>query len=509
MNTLRIIILTVSIETAMASPEAHLQISTFDDPGLLAECDTPCLVHADATNTSKAEEHNTFINLQYRFTFDDPDSGFWPQWDGTALPPRSKNEFDGGPLAAHVYDHPGAYTIRLEVRDEQGNRSSTTAQVIVNDANEVYSGRNTVCISVDKDMDGCPDGAATLKSQVRWPRFRNGKRYLLRAGRNYGSFGPIEIGGTASRIQIGRFGSGTKPIVGSIRVPRSTKKHSRIKSPEDWTNRVVIQDLDMSADNGEIVQGIAARHVLFYNLDISANKVTVEAGGGAHYHVCRKKHYATSKVAHPYNIGFVGINNYENDLQRAFGSGQMIWMGNHFDYAWEHNLRMWQWYKTIVSHNRMGGKSLNNGAGGKSNIKANGGGTDKPSTYPQARDSEKSGGCFTQSRYLVISHNDFGRADDTYTWNGISCQPQNSTEIEGVQDCIGEYNYFRKTARTATHVTSVNGGKNIVHRASIVEAGRSLRDNVGNNVEDSSQWDYGPWDGPYFVNNSFKWPLPD
>ena len=143
-------------------------------------CVAPCGIFFDASETTADSTNKPFHELQYDWNFGDASSGIW------AVTGKSKNTAFGS-VAAHVYETPGAYQARLNVRDRE---NFDTEQITINVQNpdEVFSGTNTICFSQTGNFNGCPAGAQqittsdydNIKSNIA-----TGKRLLLRRGETW------------------------------------------------------------------------------------------------------------------------------------------------------------------------------------------------------------------------------------------------------------------------------------------------------------------------------------
>lgn len=197
----------------------------------------PLAVQFNAIGTTHTKDNlDTFRELGYHFTFDDPNSGTWKHSG------KSKNAQIGGPIAAHVFETPGTYTVQVRAQDSEGDFSDTSIIITVTDPNEVYVGATTVVISTDSDTAGAPDGARLLTNQTSWPQWESGIRYLLMSGQDFSAFGDIDLN-LVQDIQIGKNGNGADPIVGQIDVERGSAPAT------NWAARIAISDLNSQAIN--------------------------------------------------------------------------------------------------------------------------------------------------------------------------------------------------------------------------------------------------------------------
>jgi hypothetical protein len=179
----------------------------------------PCAVTFSGSGTTKTGETNQFRNLFFSWDFGDSakDGEFWTT--GARVGVRSKNK-EIGPVAGHVYDTPGTYTITLTVLDAFGNINNITQQITISDADVVYAGNKTICYSSTGDFTGAPAGS-TQTTETSWSDIWNGnftlnaadKRILLRAGDVFDVDANINGASGVKNFVVGYFGSGAKPEI--------------------------------------------------------------------------------------------------------------------------------------------------------------------------------------------------------------------------------------------------------------------------------------------------------
>lgn len=171
---------------------------------------------AQATTSSGRTATSVYKHLHFRWDFGDPQAGTWVEGNqrGDA---RLKN-VAFGPIAAHVFERPGAHTVLLTVTDPStGERDQTTLTINVDDPNVVFSGTKTICYSTSASdsFSGCPSGAR-LKTGARWSTIVNdaapNRRLLLKRGDNFGG-GAGSFAGGSGPGHLGTFGSGARPTV--------------------------------------------------------------------------------------------------------------------------------------------------------------------------------------------------------------------------------------------------------------------------------------------------------
>ncbi len=168
----------------------------------------PLMVYFDASATTSTATSFPFNQCAFAWDFGDPLAGNF------ATTGKSKN-VAYGPLAAHVYETPGTYTVTLTVTDSAGTVAVDTVQITVTDPNVVFSGSNTIVVSRVGNFSGAPAGATQLTTTsfaTVAAQFAAGKRILLRCGETW----PITTGVTldvAGPGIIGSFATGSKPRI--------------------------------------------------------------------------------------------------------------------------------------------------------------------------------------------------------------------------------------------------------------------------------------------------------
>ncbi|KPA10835.1 PKD domain protein, partial [Candidatus Magnetomorum sp. HK-1] len=147
----------------------------------------PLGVNFTAGVPASTPESRPFHDLDYVWDFGDQSGNVW------AVSGKSKDTAQG-PVAAHIFETPGVYTVTLTTSDQSGPISVETVQITIQDPNLVYSGTNTICIcdAMSNDFTGCPSGAqqittddvSDIKSAVA-----SNRRILLQRGSSWSSDG--------------------------------------------------------------------------------------------------------------------------------------------------------------------------------------------------------------------------------------------------------------------------------------------------------------------------------
>jgi hypothetical protein len=139
--------------------------------------------------------------------FGDSSSGTW------ATTGRSKNTARG-PLAAHVFETPGTYTVAVVVTDVDNTSFTHQTTITVDDPDVVFAGDNTICFSTGSDFTGCPSGnevTITAFSEA-FAYAEAGMRLLLKRGDTFTGASRAYLDTPGPGI-VGAFGSGDPPAI--------------------------------------------------------------------------------------------------------------------------------------------------------------------------------------------------------------------------------------------------------------------------------------------------------
>lgn len=184
----------------------------------------PLAVTFDALGTTApALTSLPFSEIYYAWTFGDTAGGAtWAY--GTNPGVALKNEANG-PVAAHVFETDGSYTVTCWAfyLDSGGvlRSGSATTSITVTNADTVFSGTNTICISQNslpvQGVNGVPATAA-VQQVPNWSTIQTlaqtYKRILLKRGDTWDVNSGVDFNGSnAGPGIIGAYGTGDKPIV--------------------------------------------------------------------------------------------------------------------------------------------------------------------------------------------------------------------------------------------------------------------------------------------------------
>lgn len=220
-----------------------------------------------------AVSREPFLELEYKWDFGDVTAGTWAF--GSMAGVASKNAAVG-PVAGHIFETPGTYSVCLTVKDRVGAVLTPTCQTITVDDPEVVFASNTVCINaVGADFTGCPVGAATVTSadfdaEMTTQVAAGKRRILLKRGDTFNLSTPWAPTVTGPAL-IGAFGSGARPKV--LNGTANVMLTFNTAGIGDWR----VLDLELDGNSATNVQAIQpnryAYQLTFLRLDIHHTNV--------------------------------------------------------------------------------------------------------------------------------------------------------------------------------------------------------------------------------------------
>ena len=476
LQTLFIFLGTLISLSTQGQPQALLTASRLSGPAPLA-------VMFDATGTIHSDQSiDTFRELGYYFDFDDSGSGVW---ETTGL---SKNTETGAPLAAHVFDTPGVYSVAVRAQDYYGLWSDARLTITVADPDDIYAGINTVLMSMGDDFSHGPSDAQRLDNLVSWPIFESGKRYLLRQGDDFSSLGQLRLN-DVSDFYLGSFGvSGIKPKVSSVLI--FMDEDNAATPPQHG----VVEGLDSDAIN----QINMFNHLLIYNNNLNADGATISNCGAVDWYPLNQP--GTSNLSDwRWCSGLFVVDNTIDMRNQSVGRQNGIqgggkWLallGNRSTNAQEHTARIFYSYKSVVGHNELTGI---NPTGGRHALKmhAQGEGEWADMLFPNGTPPMHR----PRSRYLRIHNNLLGNQASPNAWT-FQLAPQDdgsSGTVEGLQDVVVEDNEFIFSVATVADMQTL--GSRITERGSSRTMGVWVTDIHPSNYPNDESWH-----GPYFIDD--------
>lgn len=310
----------------------------------------PLSVFFDATATTGGVTQ-PFHELVYTWSFGDPAGG--ATWaNGTGFN-NSKNAATG-PIAAHVFETPGTYTVTLTVTDGTNTVSNSCMQIAVQDPNVVYAGTATRCYSRTGSFAGCPAGATTVTDAAGDFRaaiaadLAAGRRLLFNRGETWFTSNQaiLNVNGPWT---IGAYGAGARPVIqwtgGSVILGFAANGSNTFKDAR-------IMDLTLDGTNpGPVISGVD-----FYG---TFNQITFLRLACINVNNCMTQSNTKPALAAPWDQFTVVDSEILPSQGGGGGNGMFLFssrtaiLGNSFDNnaTGEHNFRSMYWNKLVVSSN--------------------------------------------------------------------------------------------------------------------------------------------------------------
>ncbi|MBI5724884.1 MAG: PKD domain-containing protein [Planctomycetes bacterium] len=435
----------------------------------------PLSVFFDATGTKAAATTRPFHDIEYRWDFGDPQGSpvSGTTWNaGSRAGVSSRNEATG-PVAAHVYERPGTYTVTLTVTDGTNVAPNSSIKIEVQDPDKVFAGANTICVGATTmpvaGQGGCPAGATTIVQ----PDFaaaidahaKTGKRVLFKRGDTFTAAKTVGITVTGPGI-VGSFGPMTDP---APKVQMVGKFTMLTLGGSDW------RMLDMKLDGGLIDYAPSNNNVRGVAISAGISQVTLlrlqvygmSTGISSWVPAADQVAIADSSVVH-----MVGTDVTGGGYGFALRATRLSMLGNLGDdtMTGEHVIRIFYTNRTVISNN-----TLSRQDAGRAILKMHGPswgtkGDYRDHTTPPAG----YGNGYTEK--VVVSDNKFVTAG---LW-AVTFGPQNIYEDERVRDIIVERNWSLRdyTPTSVAQVSFVVNSSETTLRNNIcdvTDAGRGIQ----------------------------------
>ena len=330
----------------------------------------PLAVMFDATSTTyAAATAYPFHEIEYTWTFGDASvsaaagtcgqpvvagEAYWRC--GAGLGGNSKNAAKG-PVAAHVFETPGTYTVALTAKYGSVTRTKTLS-IVVGDPATTYAGTNTVCVAAASTpvagSDGCPAGAAVANQSVfntaLSTYLATGKRVLLKHDDTWSESGAVNIT-LAGPWTLGMYGTGAKP---RINYASGTSSLALGTSGAGTKSDMRIMDLQIDGNGAAGTASVYAVDARGPVSDLLVLRVdTANIGGGFGV---QGSTLATGDAIH--DKVFVVDSTFKTStassgINGAFWSAsRAAWLGLYIDNAYgaEFNFRSMYWNKMVVSN---------------------------------------------------------------------------------------------------------------------------------------------------------------
>lgn len=379
----------------------------------------PLSVHFSAGFSSSTTDNRDFHDFLYLWDFGDQTAGTW----STSGKPRNEAT---GPVATHVFDEPGVYTVDLEIRGAFGVVDTDTFMISVLDPDEVYAGTRTTCVSDSDAFSYCPSGARQvitddLSTVMQY--IDEGTRILFRRGSSWTVSGSLDFPDNQGPVTIGAYGSGNKP-----RITVTSGTFCNLDYKQDW-RFLDLNLVDTTRSNGTFGGSTNIQRILFSGLEIEGFEVGL---GWSHYN--GSPHLAIDQMVLSDCLVF---GSQKNGIY--VGGERIALLGNEVrDIHDSHVARVWQAYAGIISHNFFSGSSISN-TNGRQALKLHGPGYSSFGNYNEFCAPTPGTPCLENlTEFVVISDNVIGSSGP---WP-VSIGPQDTATDSEIRDVIVERNRF-------------------------------------------------------------------
>jgi hypothetical protein len=284
----------------------------------------PLAVSFDTVGSTSTATSLPFHEMKYTWTFGDPAGATWAY--GAKAGAASKNAASG-PVAAHVFETPGSYTVTVTSYD--GTTTMTKSVTIAVTNPDVAFASNTVYISQTSaptpGVNGVPMGANVLHV----PNFSSlstlattYKRILMKRGDVWSTAANVSLPTTTNGGIIGAYGTGAKPKIDLT----ADVMGFYLYNSDDWR----LMDLEITSLLSAGVNLRAVRsnagsmNTLLLRLDISHVQFGIEGDGATGF-------YVVDCNVHDINDLDNGIGMYQHTVHRLaiLGSRFSNIPGNH------------------------------------------------------------------------------------------------------------------------------------------------------------------------------------
>jgi hypothetical protein len=370
---------------------------------------------------------DTFRQMGYHFDFGYATPTTPGSWAYSGKP---KGNQIGAPVAAHVYETPGTYTLSVRAQDSLGATSDQSVTIVVENSETYWStgGRTTTTL--------------VRSSTTVWPTFASNTRYLLEAGEDYSALGRLNII-NIQNVCIAKTGAGANPVLDDLSFDRTTGA-----SVPTTTARVQFMNLDTQQCHANV----GGTDCLFYK----CNPTNVLVGDllRSRYTAYPNQVWQRSRRVCYYECS---INCSNVDYPFITQTYEFMFMGCLSENPGEHSLRVQGAQYGFIAHNKLIDANSDKHF---FTIRATGYGDLSPVMSSPSNE-------MPASRYVVAADNILGEAGnvDAVDWP-MYVGPQNSGASESLEFILVERNVFGDIG--ASHTTSVyissRGCRNITLR---------------------------------------------
>lgn len=376
--------------------------------------------------------------------FGDAAAGTWTQTG------NSRNAATGY-TAAHVFEQPGTYSVRLAVTGQDGVTRRYAQNVTV----EPFTGTTYYVAAGGSDASDGLSPATPFRTFAKGVSMLTGpgRRLLFRRGDTFSTGGASFTVTASGPGIIGAYGTGERPVIDSSGTPAGTNL-LQFRGPgakttyiEDWR----IMDLDFSgpgtATGGGITFNVewAARNFLFLRNRYRSMNVGLGWSDWTPIFQAPRDGMAVVECE--------SAAAYQNGMY--VGGRRLAMLGNDIhDVGYSHALRVWQAHKAVISNNR-----LWRPGGQRHALKLHGnnkavrvGGAYMPYGTPGGTAVEPGRETCPETRWVTINDN-LVKGGDLSNWS-ISMGPQDSISDERVSHVVYERNHHLGGPATMIDVES-------------------------------------------------------
>lgn len=412
-----------------------------------------------------------FHDFEYSWDFGDTPFDTW----GTSGKPKN---IDKGPVASHLFENPGVYTVSLSIRNETQVVDADTFTITVLDPDAVFSASKTICISdvINNNFDGCPSGAnhITTDNLSEMDNYvGSGRRILLHRGSSWTKNAGISVPGAITTFHIGAYGVCQSPSAQGICINAPHITLGNVKFIKlDGIHDFRLTDTSFTAEHeqqGEVIDGaIGIQQLLVFRVKAMGFASAID---WSHWRNNDNDRIVENSVISCH------IGETSNNVS-YLGSEKLSYMGNIvFDSEATHTSRIWLSYQGVISHNIISGASYG-GSNGRHALKLHGPSESVIGTY-----AETGGiGLPHRSKFTIIANNIFGGSGP---WP-VSIGPQDSSSDQRLSDIIIEKNKmlasFGTQSDTPVTIGLIFEGRYITARNNILDGTTLNNDYIGISV---------------------------
>lgn len=308
----------------------------------------PLSVHFEASLTVSSGKVRPFHTLDYSWNFGDKNGAKWSN-------SGKKKNIAKGAVATHIFEKAGHYTVQLVVKDVNGVVETETFNINVLDPDRFYSGTNTTVVSDSKNADftGAPAGSRQIVTDdlsTITQYVSSGKRILFRRGSKW-TTGSLNFPEGEGPVTIGAFGNGALPKINLT----AKAVFLTLSYKQDWR----LMDLhfeDLTRTAFGVVSGATdMQRILLYRLQVDG----FQGGLGWTFYNDRNELLTIDQMV----VAECVISNFLN-YGLYVGGERLALLGNNVkNSSSTHVTRVWQAYKSVISHNSFSGSSLSNDNG--------------------------------------------------------------------------------------------------------------------------------------------------